>query len=325
VWSLSNVACNHCHQAIEGNFEISIDVRVDPSLKDQLTKGDLFPHTCPHCGKHRPFDWIFLYWSQDWLGINLAASQPMTGYTAFHHVKHNIQAFNPNLENLPKNISVFGSMDELIYVIENPDCTIFRQYFRDILGRHWDGEINTLIQISDLFLKNNNPIDGFTTIFTTVRLMPDLYMHSGIKDALKLTAHACRNKTLEKYGLNTTPLDELNKLMILLEKEYPDISSQLDATVCYDMPQLPNNKFLPNSHVIIHNPSPSSYETLYVDLQICMWDDILFTQHNQRVPKHSGARYIYRNLEESQKDNVRKWFRQVYNLDVERYLKIDSQ
>jgi hypothetical protein len=69
-----------------------------------------------------------------------------------------------------------------------------------------------------------------------------------------------------------------------------------------------------------------------------MWDAILFAQHNQRDSnplnllyakpsqhhsKHGEARNIYIKLDRNQKDNVRNWFQQVYNLDVERYLEID--
>lgn len=44
------VTCKHCNKEFETSVYKSINVTLDPSLRERFLSGDLFVHDCPHCG-----------------------------------------------------------------------------------------------------------------------------------------------------------------------------------------------------------------------------------------------------------------------------------
>lgn len=45
------IECPHCHQ--EGEFDLwtSVNVGLDPELREKIFSDELFMYHCPHCGK----------------------------------------------------------------------------------------------------------------------------------------------------------------------------------------------------------------------------------------------------------------------------------
>ena len=46
-----NIECPHCHQ--EGEFDLwtSVNVDLNPELREKVFSNELFMYCCPHCGK----------------------------------------------------------------------------------------------------------------------------------------------------------------------------------------------------------------------------------------------------------------------------------
>lgn len=337
MWTLLEGTCDQCGNKLKLDFSISIDVVEEPLLKDKFIAGQLIPHICPYCGKKRPVDWLCVYWEENWIGINLAPTRSIPAISAIHQTMQLLETCRPDREILPKLVRVFGTMDELLYVVEHAGCSVFRQYFDDLLGQHWDGEIEELIQIADLFLANSNPVDAFATIATTIQVLPDIYLYARIRKAIRLCAYAANDLTLEKYGVDRTPLQELDGLQEALAGQVPDIMSKSNFTLCYDTPCLKDGSIHPSSWVIIERARPSSVELLLMYLQLCIWHSALRAQHKQEIPnprevltgrkdthhfRYFQAQKLYAGLDDVEKKEIGSWFSSVTNQDLESYLEI---
>ena len=63
------VHCPQCRQTSEFTIWDSINVFLDPEMRDELMKGNVFRWVCPHCGKLLSAHFDTLYWSMDILSV----------------------------------------------------------------------------------------------------------------------------------------------------------------------------------------------------------------------------------------------------------------
>ena len=56
-----NITCPHCHQEGEFSFWSSVNVDLNPELREKIFSGELFMYHCPHCGEVTGIPIGFLY------------------------------------------------------------------------------------------------------------------------------------------------------------------------------------------------------------------------------------------------------------------------
>lgn len=56
-----NITCPHCHQEGEFNFWSSVNVDLNPELREKIFSDELFMYHCPHCGEVTGIPAGFLY------------------------------------------------------------------------------------------------------------------------------------------------------------------------------------------------------------------------------------------------------------------------
>lgn len=58
---VQQLTCPHCKQSTEVTFWSSVNVTLEPQLKEKLLAGELFAQKCPNCGEVARLDYPMLY------------------------------------------------------------------------------------------------------------------------------------------------------------------------------------------------------------------------------------------------------------------------
>jgi len=95
------INCDECGKEYEFNYYRSINVSLEPELKDKVISGEIFKSTCPHCGRTTYIPFPFLY----------------------HDMEHKLMIYVNRKENIEEGLKeIIESREEMLK--QFPNCPL---------------------------------------------------------------------------------------------------------------------------------------------------------------------------------------------------------
>ncbi|MDD6468238.1 MAG: CpXC domain-containing protein [Erysipelotrichaceae bacterium] len=166
---ITSIVCNQCQKNFDITVWDSINVSLDPSLKEKILNNNLFVFECPHCGKQFYLSYDFLYHDMD--------AEYMIQYTCKENDKKVKEELLKSIEQLndlkiQQNIQTIGNgyryrlvntfhrlIDKINIIDRNYDDRIMEIYKYILLMQVYDKDPDNLVDILfDKVAKDTSPV-----------------------------------------------------------------------------------------------------------------------------------------------------------------------
>lgn len=207
---IQKIPCNQCQTMMEYEVFESVNVTLEPTLKDKIMNDELFLTTCPNCGKMFYLSYPFLYNDMDsHYMIRYAMKNEEKEKTEFQDTvsmfKNELNdKFNGHLTYIFRFVNDYGKLKEKIRIFDrNLDDRIIELYKYEFVINGYDKELKNLDDI--IFLNYEGSV---VPVFALIE-----------KDELD--------------GVRAIAFDEMEYLR--LEKEYSDMFNLMEDDLEVDL------------------------------------------------------------------------------------------
>lgn len=164
------VNCEHCGGEYEFTWYRSINVSLDPELKEKVISGEIFKTKCPHCGKDSYMLFPFLYhdMEKNFMIYVDTKERLEQGVEAHKKTQEEMKKQFPGL-NLPVIESAplerYEKVETLINAYDyNLDLVCLGLYF-DVMEKQMDNMFKNVIGYNGVFDMHLKKVDGKLSVY----------------------------------------------------------------------------------------------------------------------------------------------------------------
>src|ERR1044072_9093841 len=157
--NFGKAVCPKCQNEFEFEYQLCVDVVVSPEASEEIVTEQFNKHPCSHCGTEISIETPLICWSDQWIAI-VHAINPQARWEIGQvclQTKHFLETTRPARSTLPTVVRAMGSIEQLRYMLKNPDCAADVRNLFQLALPHWEKEIMILPNIGNAFLDGERP------------------------------------------------------------------------------------------------------------------------------------------------------------------------
>jgi CpXC protein len=268
MMNAGNVVCPTCQNEFEFEYDLCIDLVVSPEASEEILTERLNKHSCPHCGSETLIETPLICWSDAWIAIVHAINPeaPWDISQVCLQTKYFLESSRPARSNLPTQVRAMGFMEQLRYMLRNPDAGADIRDLLQIALPHWDKEIMILTNIGNAFLNGGRPDLAFRAYSDLINYIPILLIDDKVQHDFELIAEVAEEYHRSQEFTGPTPIETLNTLRT-------EVNSLLKNSSSYNEEMFDFGEF----EVVWYTPGPG-WETEDPDQRLSYLGPYVFVQ-----------------------------------------------
>ena len=336
MMSSASVLCPACKDVFEFEYQLCIDLVASPEASEEILTERLNKHSCSHCGNETLIETPLICWSEAWIAI-VHAINPESRCDIDQvclQTKYFLERTRPARSKLPTEVRAMGLLEQLRYMLKNPDSAADVKHLSQIALPHWDKEIMILTNIGNAFLNGDRPDLAFRAYMDVINYIPIFLKNDKVQHDFELIAEVAEEYHRSQEFIGPTPLETLNALRTVVENSISYNEEMFDfgefEIVWYtpgpgwetDDPEKRLSYMGP--HVFVETTLPSSLERNLANLSLLMHlsnlkrtlseysykIDLLFTLTGQ------SFRSDWKRLTPSEQNQLAEFYRRLSKSDL---------